>query len=293
MAAVQELKEQITQLIKNKNEFTVDSNVLIFFAQRDPAFLLNTLLPAPNFRLTTIVADKEIVGLILGKRFEKPVLDILQKVRDHATQNKKIEAGDPNVVKQHELVLASQLVLVPRKVVYDLLINDKNSYLNKALAAFNQAQDLLNQGKSIEEVLIQLATHTNEMKKFRDELGAKAIALMQNRVSILDIDLENFDYERYERVVISEAKREVFEPIEMISGSLKDVRNISDPDRRMTLLKTTFNEILNELSELRKKKHDADVQHIAHVLALNLENISMDSDQIYLIELHARQRPAA
>ncbi len=293
MITVRELKELILKNIKNDVKFTVDSNVLIFLAQRDPSFLVHTLLPAPNFRLTIIVADTEIVGLILGKRFEKPVLDILQKVRNYVAQNKKIEAGDPNVVKQHELVLNSQLALIPRRVVYDILINDEDSYLNKAIAAFNQAQDLLNQGKSIEDVLIQLAAHTNEMKKFREDLGAKTIALMQNRATILDIDLGNFDYERYEKVVIGEAKREVFEPIEMISGSLKDIKVITDPIRRITLLKSIVNEIINKLSELKEKKHDANVKHMAHVLSLNLENISMDSDQIYLLELHARQRPAA
>ena len=113
MVTVKELKERILQNIKNNVNFTVDSNVLVDLAQEDPDFLINTLLPAPTFYLTPVIAHKELVGLIIGKRFDKTVLDLLQQIRDYANKHQKVLEGDPQTVQQHAQLLIADVAMVP------------------------------------------------------------------------------------------------------------------------------------------------------------------------------------
>ena len=164
--------------------------------------------------------------------------------------------------------------------------------MNKAIKSFDQVKKLLDKGKSLNEIITTLATHTNEMKEFQKTLSARTIALLRKRAEMLDVDLDDFDFDLYTGIVSREAQREVFEPIDRASEPLKTAAKIRNPAQRMALFKTIMNEIINKLSELKQKKHDADIEHIAHVLALDLENVTSDSDQIYLIELHARRRVA-
>lgn len=292
MATIEELKERILQNIKNNIKFTVDSNVIVNLAQEDPTFITNTLLPAPTFYLTPVVVHKELVGLVIGKRFHKTVLDLLQQVKDYAITHHKVLEGDPQIVNQHAQLLIADIVMVPRKIVYDLLIANPDSYLNRVMGVFDQVKNLLDQGKSFNEIIAALATHANEMKKFRDALETKTIALLQTRAQALRINLKNFDYERYCKVVRKIAQQEIFEPIDTMSKPLKNVATIKDSTQRTELFKSVINDIINKLSELKNKKYEADIQHIAHVLALDLENVTSDSDQLYLIELHARRRVA-
>ncbi len=292
MATVQELKERIIHLIKNKIDFTVDSNVLIDLAKGDAVFLMNTLLPATNFYLTPVIADKEILGLNQDQRFDKKIRDLLLKIRDYVIKNNKVKAGDPQLVQQHELLLRAQVVLIPRKIAHDLLIENPDSYLNKVTGAFNHVNSLLDQGQSYEDIITILSAHTKELIDFQKTLGEKATGLLKQKAQILDIELEDFDYDAYVRIINNIAKREVFDPINQLSEPLKDTAKIPNLAVRVASFKAAVENIISELSELKKKKHDADVKHIAHVLALDIENVSSDSDQIYLIELHARRRAA-
>lgn len=256
-------KLQFESLVKQGKRVTFDSSAILPLAEAYQSFVLGNVISHPLFEVTPTVF-RELQGL---QKSHHGLVPVVKKI---ALLGK---IGKPNVedVRRHELLYQVLIPLLPRKIAHELMVTDEDSYVSKGIRIFNEGLVLISKKVPLGKVIDQVSMKRAALRKEVELVSSLGVKRLMARVSEMDVDWEGFDFAKYKKVVDTEVFRIDQEIQQVLRAGGADVAKLSAA-----------------LEQFKRKTYAADVRHMAEVFALKLENITDDSDQLFLLEFHSR-----
>lgn len=242
------------------HRFTLDTNILIVLADAKERHVLATLAACRGYHITKVNID-EILGLISGKRVKIHAISYLKdfvKVAKTRYQNVSIN----KVAKE----LNRLSVLVPRKIVDDVVVTLDDSFLNHLLKRYQELREKEDAGTLTHADLREVSREYNKEK-------GKILGKVEDRFLDLCEALEVADHRIDDKLYFADVKK-------FIRFRLKEIEEVITQG-------VDFHTMINNLHVLARKTYTADVRFVAETVAKGARGRSLDSDVINLFELHA------
>lgn len=155
-------------------DFTLDTNILVILAMHREVKLLDELIYSKHYIFTKINL-REINGLVKGKRFDPDTNGILNDfVQEIMTEGGK--APEDIETNKAEAELKRLLDLLPRKIAFELLISQKNSFLLRLIQRFEEMELKMKLGRLTQEDQDQaMASYKSESEQLSDMIGNYAL----------------------------------------------------------------------------------------------------------------------
>jgi len=247
----------------NSRLFTLDTNIIVVLAQFNEKELLKHLIDAKNYYLTEV------------NRYELQVL--IKKADDYkiSQEAKNLIAwflAEASKVKHitnlnrsdWERKISPLVDLIPRKLVFDVLIADNDSLVKRLLRRYDEVlKDSASWTPEKQGELIK--QYNDDVLGLRDKLEKKFIEQC-DRLGVDDFKIDNKRYMEH----VNNFKKQILGSIERIQRKYsKDLKQL-----RM------------QLNILAQKQFYQDVKFVADTLVRKAEGYSLDSDVIMLFELN-------
>ncbi len=265
----------VDHAIKSEADFSLDANIIIEIASHHDSQTLDKITTNWHFHIFRITYS-EISGLYKAKcklsgEWDPATCSLIESFL------KKVQNKVRNETSSKEEVNLSQLiVLLPRKIVHDAIFNESDSLINSMIEKFNELLFKLRNtfsDKEIKQIVI-------EATKFRKGITEDyiwenfVVQLYLTRAGKLNIDESKLDERAYEkecRKHINIAKNEIETELKRALGS--SVEEI-------------LNSTVQKLRNIASKTHSADVRFVKASVESAITGYSLDSDVIWLYELH-------
>jgi predicted nucleic acid-binding protein len=247
----------------NSRLFTLDTNIIVVLAQFNEKELLKHLIDAKNYYLTEV------------NRYELQVL--IKKADDYkiSREAKNLIAwflAEASKVKHitnlnrsdWERKISPLVDLIPRKLVFDVLIAADDSLVKRLLRRYDEVlKDPASWTPEKQGELIK--QYNGDALGLRDKLEKKFIEQC-DRLKVDDFKIDNKRYMEH----VNNFKKQILGSIERIQRKYsKDLKQL-----RM------------QLNILCQKQFYQDVKFVADTLVRKAEGYSLDSDVIMLFELN-------
>ena len=255
-------KKHVEDCLKSKS-FTLDTNILVLLAEFNDKNLLDWLVKAPGFVLTS-TNTLEIRGLLKGDFIAKNAKMLLTEFLERALKSKKAsKIHYDRFVKELEPLTA----LLPRKLVHDVLITDKDSFVNNLMEKYAAVLEKMKKGGIKDKDLIALRKdYLKEVEGLKGKLEKRFTQLCKK----LNVDELRIDRKRY------------FEHVDIFKHF-----TVNDITKLVKKYVANIPNLVMEFRLIADKQYKSDVKFVAETLARGAEGKSLDSDVIILLELHS------
>ncbi|MBN2459444.1 hypothetical protein JXB28_04115 [Candidatus Woesearchaeota archaeon] len=247
----------------NSRLFTLDTNIIVVLAQSNEKELLQLLINAKNYYFTEV--NRYELSLLIDKADDYRISGEAKKlIAWFLAECAKVKHIVNLNRSEWERKIRPLVDLIPRKLVFDVLVAGEDSLVKRLLKRYDDA--LSDPHSWTPERQKELASQYNaDVAGLRDRLEKKFI----ERCDSLGVDDFKLDNKRYMEHV-NNFKRHVLSSIEHIQRKYgKDLRQL-----RM------------QLNMLAQKQFYQDLRFVADTLVRKAEGHSLDSDVIMLFELN-------
>jgi len=248
--------------IKSQNNFTLDTNRLITLANHGKTKELEDLIGCDKYLLTSVNAF-EIFGLSRGHRLGKDTQRILKWfINAVKLRNRYIEIDASEIQKQ----LKPLAVLIPRKLVHDVMITLPNSFLKRLEERYDILSERFKRGRLSNSDIVRAG------KDYEEDLGSLDVKLKERFDTLCDkLDIDSSEINQ----------RDYFSDIQKFKRRLlAEVQALKQRIRKFDILILALRDIAN-------KNYRNDIKYVAQTIAAGAVGQSSDSDVIFLFEAHA------
>ena len=271
----------VEKRLKNSQiPFTLDTCIFVYLARFGHNDLLQKIANAPHYVLLKSNIDE--IRSFQKKKIFPEFIALLVNFMKKALENDRYKEID---TENFERELQRLVPLIPRRIVHDVMINLKDSYINQLISLYQnqlaQTEQLKREPINDNEFQRRLRALILATKAEKDKLDealdnrfeTRYIDLC-NKLNINDAAIHSKGFESKYFAHIQIFKKEVLHNINKILKS------------------NQIDRIILGLKKLGKKTYEEDIKFVAETIAKGAEGESRDSDVISLFVIHACKKVA-
>ncbi|MBN2053056.1 hypothetical protein JW756_06130 [Candidatus Woesearchaeota archaeon] len=254
------------------NYFTLDTNILITLAMHGDNQLLGKLVTSKNYYFTSVNRTELERFVEFGKKYDydSRTIALIKSFLEAAAKYKRMTNIQFSQVQQK---FAKLLDLIPRKLVFDVMIAGEGSLVKRLIQRYESIQQRLDRFQQYpKQADIDLAEreYQKDVANLKRDLEERYIELCNN-LKVDDFKINEKLYFHY----VENFKKDILNNIYRIQR--KYSKNFAD--------------LIMHLRMLAQKKFDADLNYISDSIVRKAVPHSMDSDVTALIMLDAARIP--